>query len=190
MKKIFYTMGMAAAILFTSCTEDKGTSTEVADANKDERINPAHLMQYPMPGTAASSTASLSENTNQNAEAGITTAETKMTAEEMVRNYYVKNDPTLYYKRSSTSKMAGMTSDKGTTTKTGEFTGTATATDQDDEEGGNQTTNMRPGSTTADAQSGRKESTTNKSKTTTDKKSTTTSKKKERLTPYEDKKQR
>lgn len=40
-------------MLFASCTEDKGTSTEVADANHDENVNPNQIRGYGDEQTAA-----------------------------------------------------------------------------------------------------------------------------------------
>ncbi|MHC2990985.1 hypothetical protein OB13_05070 [Pontibacter sp. HJ8] len=54
MKKIFYSIGVVSVMLFASCTEDRGTTTEVADANKDETVNPNQIRGYGEEQTAAS----------------------------------------------------------------------------------------------------------------------------------------
>lgn len=48
MKKIFYSFFALSALLFsaTSCTEDRGTTTEVVDSNEDESVNPDHIRGY------------------------------------------------------------------------------------------------------------------------------------------------
>lgn len=48
MKKILYSIFALSTLLFTatSCTEDTGTTTEVADANADENVNPNHIRGY------------------------------------------------------------------------------------------------------------------------------------------------
>ena len=48
MKKIFYSIFALSVLLFssTSCTEDRGTTTEVADSNEDESVNPDHIRGY------------------------------------------------------------------------------------------------------------------------------------------------
>lgn len=48
MKKIFYSIFALSTLLFasTSCTEDRGTTTEVVDSNEDESVNPDHIRGY------------------------------------------------------------------------------------------------------------------------------------------------
>ena len=47
MKKTLYTILAAGTLLFTaSCSEDRGTTTEVVSANEDERVNPKHIRGY------------------------------------------------------------------------------------------------------------------------------------------------
>ncbi|TXK23465.1 hypothetical protein FVR03_22580 [Pontibacter qinzhouensis] len=43
MKKTLYSICCASALLFASCTEDRGTTAEVADANENEQVNQNHL---------------------------------------------------------------------------------------------------------------------------------------------------
>lgn len=54
MKKVFYSIGLVSVMMFAACTEDRGTNTEVVDANTDESVNPATINDYEQPGTAAS----------------------------------------------------------------------------------------------------------------------------------------
>lgn len=48
MKKIFYSLFALSTLLFTatSCTEDKGTTTEVEESNDNEDVNPEHIRGY------------------------------------------------------------------------------------------------------------------------------------------------
>ncbi|MHA6246957.1 hypothetical protein ACXYMU_03400 [Pontibacter sp. CAU 1760] len=47
MKKIFCSLFAVSALLFTaSCSEDRGTTTEVVDSNEDENVNPNHIRGY------------------------------------------------------------------------------------------------------------------------------------------------
>ncbi|MEJ8756321.1 hypothetical protein WG947_04895 [Pontibacter sp. H259] len=181
MKKILFTLALATAGLCTSCELERGTSTEVADANKNERVNPSHVRAYHMPGTAGNSTASLTDNTNQSA--GTMQAQGTKSAVDLVYAYYNKNNPSAYYraqnyKFSATTKMAGSAPD------------TARVKTE------NRATTIMPQSTTADAQ-GRKATTgvasssvEKKSTLGTKKSATTDTQKKTRLTPDETKKQR
>lgn len=120
MKKIFYTCAAIAAFLFTSCTEDKGTSFEVADANHDERVNPNHLRDYYRPGTASLSTTSteIGANTNSSggqadagAAAGTGANQSSPTAVDLVYAYYTKNNPVEYYHFSASQHMGGLAND-------------------------------------------------------------------------------
>jgi hypothetical protein len=46
MKKIVYSIAVVSAMLLASCGEDRGTTTEVADANKNEVVNPNQIRGY------------------------------------------------------------------------------------------------------------------------------------------------
>lgn len=48
MKKILYSLFALSTLLFTatSCTEDRGTTTEVEESNDDESVNPNHIRGY------------------------------------------------------------------------------------------------------------------------------------------------
>ncbi|MFD2248347.1 hypothetical protein [Pontibacter ruber] len=46
MKKVFYSIAIVSAMMFASCGEDRGTTTEVANANVDEDVNPNHIRGY------------------------------------------------------------------------------------------------------------------------------------------------
>jgi PBP1b-binding outer membrane lipoprotein LpoB len=168
MKKIVYTMSMAVAILFTSCSEDRGTTTEVADANEDQRVNPLHIRDYNLPGTAAYSTASMQDQTNQT---GAAANQPQPSAVELVTAYYNDVDPvksyrTQNYKFSTTQRMRGNAAEAGTTTTS---------------DAPSESTNMAPGSTTADAQG--RDAVTSGKKSTSESKTPATDKKKTRLTP-------
>jgi hypothetical protein len=52
MKKVFYSIGLVSVMLFSACTEDRGTTYEVADANQDENVNPNHIRGYGDQATA------------------------------------------------------------------------------------------------------------------------------------------
>lgn len=62
MKKIFFSVCCASAFLFASCTEDRGTTTEVADANHDENVDPNDIRGYG--NDAAQSSADMGEGDN------------------------------------------------------------------------------------------------------------------------------
>ena len=59
MKKLIYTMGILCVMALVSCAEDRGTSTEVADANAHEEVNPSTINNYDQPGTAGYANASV-----------------------------------------------------------------------------------------------------------------------------------
>ncbi len=48
MKKILYPVLALSTLLFTvtSCSEDRGTTTEVVDSNEDENVDPSHIRGY------------------------------------------------------------------------------------------------------------------------------------------------
>ncbi|MBD1396669.1 hypothetical protein H9Q13_05780 [Pontibacter sp. JH31] len=46
MKKVFYSIAIVSAMMFASCSEDRGTTHEVADANLDGDVNPTHIRGY------------------------------------------------------------------------------------------------------------------------------------------------
>lgn len=48
MRKIFYSLFVLSTLLFTatSCSEDRGTTTEVEESNDDESVNPNHIRGY------------------------------------------------------------------------------------------------------------------------------------------------
>jgi hypothetical protein len=43
MKKVFYSIAIVSAMMFASCTEDRGRTYETADANQDESVNRSHI---------------------------------------------------------------------------------------------------------------------------------------------------
>ncbi|WP_076671795.1 hypothetical protein [Pontibacter indicus] len=43
MKKVFYSIAIVSAMLFASCSEDRGRTYETADANNDENVNQSHI---------------------------------------------------------------------------------------------------------------------------------------------------
>lgn len=43
MKKVFYSIAIVSAMMFASCSEDRGRTYETADANQDENVNPGHI---------------------------------------------------------------------------------------------------------------------------------------------------
>jgi hypothetical protein len=43
MKKVFYSIAIVSAMMFASCTEDRGRTHETADANYDENVNRSHI---------------------------------------------------------------------------------------------------------------------------------------------------
>ncbi|NDK56989.1 hypothetical protein [Pontibacter fetidus] len=161
MKKIVYTVGMAMAILFTSCSEDRGTTTEVANANENEKVNPAYIRDYNIPGTAAYAAASTQD------QAG---PQPQPSAIELVTAYYTERDPVKSY-RTDNYKLSPVQRKRGNAAEAG-----ATTTN-----GASQSTNTAPGSTTADAQG--RDAVTSGKKSTSESKTPTTDKKKTRLTP-------
>lgn len=53
MKKVFYSIGLVSVMMFSACTEDKGTSYETADANQDENVDRNQIRGYGENETAA-----------------------------------------------------------------------------------------------------------------------------------------
>ncbi|MDX5420047.1 MAG: hypothetical protein LPK09_12595 [Hymenobacteraceae bacterium] len=51
MKKVFYSIAIVSAMMLASCSEDRGTTHEVADTN--ENVNPSHIRGYGENQTAA-----------------------------------------------------------------------------------------------------------------------------------------
>ncbi|MDO6392147.1 hypothetical protein Q4E40_18575 [Pontibacter sp. BT731] len=43
MKKVFYSIAIVSAMMFTSCTEDRGKTYETADSNNDENVNQSNI---------------------------------------------------------------------------------------------------------------------------------------------------
>jgi hypothetical protein len=43
MKKVFYSIAVVSAMMFASCSEDRGRTYETADANQDESVNRSHI---------------------------------------------------------------------------------------------------------------------------------------------------
>lgn len=43
MKKVFYSIAIVSAMMFASCSEDRGKTYETADANQDENVDPSHI---------------------------------------------------------------------------------------------------------------------------------------------------
>ncbi|MBX0332685.1 hypothetical protein K3G39_05490 [Pontibacter sp. HSC-14F20] len=43
MKKVFYSIAIMSAMLFASCSEDRGKTYETADANQDENVNQSNI---------------------------------------------------------------------------------------------------------------------------------------------------
>lgn len=187
MKKILYPLAMATTILFTACSEDRGTSTEVADANPDEKVNPMHLSNYNRPGTEATSTASTLTGSNMNnSGAQAVPANQTLTAEELVRSYYNDNNPVEYYHFNATARLAGLAQDTSMVNKNR----TSTTPGSNSNNNQNNTT-MAPSSTTADGQgtsATQKDEFRGSTSKNADTKSKTNqaAKKKERLTPEND----
>ncbi|WP_125185274.1 hypothetical protein [Botryobacter ruber] len=46
MKKVIYSIFSVSVLLFASCSEDRGTTTEVADANEDEVVNQSNIRGF------------------------------------------------------------------------------------------------------------------------------------------------
>lgn len=63
MKKTLYSICFASAILFASCTEDRGTTQEVADANDKEYVDPNHINDFE--NKDITSTGNLAANTEE-----------------------------------------------------------------------------------------------------------------------------
>lgn len=111
MKKVFYTLCLATSVLFRSCGQERGTTTEVHDSNVDEVVNPAHLHQYDRPGTASSSTTSITDGTTSNTT-GARQPKQNASAVDIVYAYYTKNDPAKFYRSenyrySATRRLSG-----------------------------------------------------------------------------------
>jgi len=184
---------MAAAILFTACSEDRGTSTEVVNANPDEKVNPSHLSNYNRPGTEASTTSStLTGGTMNNSGAQAAPTNQNLTAEELVRSYYNDNDPVEYYHFNATARLAGLAQDTSMVNKnrTSTTPGSNSNNNSNNNNQNNNTT-MAPASTTADGQgtsATQKDEFRGSTSKNADTKSKTNQavKKKERLTPEND----
>ncbi|MCP2043415.1 hypothetical protein [Pontibacter sp. HSC-36F09] len=43
MKKVFYSIAIVSAMMFASCSEDRGKTYETADANNDENVNQSNI---------------------------------------------------------------------------------------------------------------------------------------------------
>lgn len=104
MKKIFYSILLSGTFLFTACSEDKGTSTEVID-NDHAEVNPNHINDYDQPGTAGSkSSTAYSDEANQpNAQLA------NLGAIEIVKLYYIRNPNELNNLKSGAVSMDSTT---------------------------------------------------------------------------------
>lgn len=56
MKKVFYSIGLVSIMMFSACTEDRGTTHETADANLDENVNRNQVRGYEDDQSAADMT--------------------------------------------------------------------------------------------------------------------------------------
>lgn len=183
MKKILYPLSVAVAFLFTACAEDRGTSTEVAYSNDQEEVNPNHLNAYNLPGTAGLATTTI---TTDNAGIQLGPKQTEQSAVELVFDYYNREKAEEYYSFNTTTRMAGLAADTPAAKATG---GKVTDTNDNRNPGGDPGNKSNTGATTtsttanmdqagtADGRDKKKQSTTKKAE-----------QKKERLTPYNDRK--
>lgn len=135
MKKTLYSIGLVCAMLFTACSEDKGTSTEVADSNDNVTVDPNNINDYDQPGTAGSTTSTQYTDATYQQNAQEVTDQMRSdlqlddaTATEVTRIYYNRNrqlgDLEQGSSFSSTERMGGRTNETrdmngGNTTGTG-----------------------------------------------------------------------
>jgi PBP1b-binding outer membrane lipoprotein LpoB len=122
MKKALYSIGLVCAMLFTACSEDRGTSTEVADANENETVDPNNINDYDQPGTAGTkaSTPYTDAAYQQHAQLMSDKIATDLqlddaTATELTKIYYKRNlqlgDLEQGTSFSSTERMGGQTNE-------------------------------------------------------------------------------
>lgn len=139
MKKVFYSIGLVSMMMFAACTEDRGTSTEVVDANADESVNPATINDYEQPGTAASTASTTYTDADYQQHAQTISGQMandlqldEATATEVTRIYYDRNRQLGELEQgtsfSSTERMGGRTNESadmkaGTTDRTTGNTG-------------------------------------------------------------------
>jgi hypothetical protein len=98
MKKILYSVFITGAMLVAACSqEDKGTSTEVVNNDK-EAVNPNNINDYDQPGTAGSGASTAYTDEYYQQEAQFVTDEMardlqldNATATELVKIYYKRN---------------------------------------------------------------------------------------------------
>lgn len=87
MKKILYSVVALATLGFaTSCSEDKGTSTEVSNANRNETVDRSDIRNYDRPGVAGKSIAGTTEGAGGD----------EKTAEELTREYYIEPNRPMF----------------------------------------------------------------------------------------------
>jgi hypothetical protein len=128
MKKILYSIFAVSTLLFatTSCTEDKGTSTEVQNANADEDVDPNHIRGYgdAEPGGAPPSSPEAGQmygfdrdNFSQQMTTDLGVDETVAT--EMVKVYYDRNrqlsEMEQRYQMSETTRTGGQAANSANT---------------------------------------------------------------------------
>lgn len=123
MKKVFYSIGLVSAMMFTACsTEDKGTSTEVVDSNEDNNVNPNNINDYDQPGTAGSTASTTYTDADYQQHAQQVTDQ--MTRDIQLDNATATKITRIYYNRNtklgeleqgtnmnSTERMGGQTNE-------------------------------------------------------------------------------
>lgn len=162
MKKTLYSIGLVCAILFTACSEDKGTSTEVADSNDNVTVDPNNINDYDQPGTAGSTTSTQYTDATYQQSAQEVTDQMRSdlqlddaTATEVTKIYYNRNrqlgDLEQGSSFSSTERMGGRTNETRDMNG-GNTTGTGTGTDMNNNNtmGNNADTNNMGNTTETD----------------------------------------
>ena len=130
MKKLLYPILALSPVLFltTSCSEDRGTTTEVVSANEDEDVNPDNIRGYgdAEPGGAPPSSPEAGQMYGFEADRYSTEFTNDLNLEgdlatEMVKIYYDRDrqlsELEQRYQYSDTARMGGKTDEAAANTK-------------------------------------------------------------------------
>lgn len=132
MKKIFYSIALVSAMIFTACTEDRGTTTEVVEANDDENVDPSTINDYERVGTAETNASTDYTDATYQQHAKLVSDELStdleldnLTATKITKLYYERNRQLDELNRGASRSINGQTDGTGTTeTAQGNNTGT------------------------------------------------------------------
>ncbi|PVY38518.1 hypothetical protein [Pontibacter virosus] len=119
MKKVFYSIAIVSAMMFASCSEDRGRTYETADANQDENVNQSHIRgsEEAMGSTSdmANSDAAWRSNSERIASQMATDMRLDTTTQNRVQQVLYERErrlSELEYNYNETSRMGGQVAEE------------------------------------------------------------------------------